>query len=204
MHTEQQNILAHNQKLEREIKEMTKRSANFEKMYRALKAQQINPHVEAAAEHDADNVIHGASQNPAGQYRGSQQQQPAPSFQRRQNSNGSGGSDERRRMTLQPGTGYGGQGYAPPGSRMGMTSSRKCQSPLCCENETEDSQIAPQCHPLSVNVFRRIYLSRRLVRTTPASLVAAAEVVILIDKEPGSMAAIVVVIKVAVQVEDMG
>ena len=126
MHTEQQNILAHNQKLDRELKEITKRSNNYEKLYRALKAQQMNPHVESAAEHDADNVIHGASQNNAGQYRGSQQQQAAPEFRRRNNSNGSGGSDERRRMTLQPGAGYGGQGYVPPGSRMGMNSSRKC------------------------------------------------------------------------------
>ncbi|EME40489.1 hypothetical protein DOTSEDRAFT_46853 [Dothistroma septosporum NZE10] len=125
MHTEQQTILAQNQKLEHDLTAMSKRSANFEKMYRALKYHQLHPDVETAAENNADKVIQGASQNPGGQNRGSQQRQPPPSYPRRNNSNGSGGSDERRRMTLRPGAGYGGQVYAPLGSRMGMNSSRR-------------------------------------------------------------------------------
>lgn len=165
MHTEQERVLSHNQKIERDFKEMSKRSANFEKMYRALKAQQINGNVEIAAEHDADNVIQGASQNPGGQYRSSHQQQAPSGFPRRSNSNGSGGSDERRRMTLQPGTGYSSQGYVPLGSRRGMTSSREYWLPChsCCT--TDMHQTADLCQRTIANACQRIYLSPRLVRT---------------------------------------
>ena len=200
MHTEQQTILAQNQKLEREYKDMSKRSANFEKMYRALKHQQINPNVELAAEHGADNVIQNASQNPGGQYRGSQQQQqpPRPGFQRRSGSNGSAGSNERRRVTLRPGAGYGGQGYVPPGSRMGMNSSRESGLPYSSSFQTDKSQTALQSHRRKDNVCQRISPSQHLVHTLPLCFLVELMAVIRTGKVLLSMAATVVVARAVV------
>lgn len=110
--------------LDAKYKERNKSALQFEIMYKKLKQAQLAAGIELAVEHDADNILQGTQ--PAGtQARDSQYQVGGGTRMRRNGSNGSSGSGDRRRMTLDPNARYGSQAFPPPGSRTGLNTSRK-------------------------------------------------------------------------------
>lgn len=110
--------------LDAKYKERTRSAQQFETMYKKLKQAQLAAGIELAVEHDADNILQGTQ--PAGtQARDSQYQDGGGTRLRRNGSRGSSGSGDRRRMTLDPNARYGSQAFPPPGSRTGLSTSRR-------------------------------------------------------------------------------
>lgn len=169
--------------LDAKYKERNKSALQFETMYKKLKQAQLAAGIELAVEHDADNILQGTQ--PAGtQARDSQYQVGGGTRMRRNGSNGSSGSGDRRRMTLDPNARYGSQAFPPPGSRTGLNTSRKKRTIyLYFEGELTYLQKAVfSAHPLRAGSVCRTYTIIRLsVSTTRAWLAALALALKLLD-----------------------
>ena len=91
MHMEQKDLEQKNHELVEKYREKSKQQNRMQQLYTTLKQQQLAAGMELAAEHDAENVLHGAG---AGGHNQSNYRNGQPLQSR--NSNDSAGSGGRR------------------------------------------------------------------------------------------------------------
>ena len=116
---EQKELENKNHELVEKYREKSKQQNRMQQLYTTLKQQQLAAGMELAAEHDAENVLHGAGGAVHNQsnYRNGQPLQS-------RNSNGSAGNGGRRNGI------QAWQNDQPQGSRAGLHTSRK-SSKIC-------------------------------------------------------------------------